>query len=86
MAYVDHAWRVAAEVRVDDTAGGLQSPARVAYDFDYLDAMGASLGARDHRAVSCRYPVGYQLHVERTWPAFLLDLIPSGAARRCRQE
>ena len=80
--YVYHAWGVAAEVRVDDTAGGLQSPARVEYDFDYLDLMGASLGARDHRAVSCRYPVGYQVHVERAWPAFLLDLIPSGAARR----
>jgi serine/threonine-protein kinase HipA len=80
--FLGGSWTVAAEVRVDDVAGGLRSSARVEYDFDYLDAMGAALGARDRRAVSCRYPVGYQVHAEITWPAFLLDLIPSGAARR----
>lgn len=80
--YVDAAWRVAAEVRVDDTAGGVRSPARLEYDFDYLDVMGAALGVRDRRAISCRYPIGYQVDAEDVWPAFLLDLIPSGAARR----
>jgi serine/threonine-protein kinase HipA len=80
--YVDDAWHAAAEVRVDDTTLGLGSPARVEYDFDYLDAMGGALGARDLRAVSCRYPIGYQVDAEPAWPAFLLDLVPSGAARR----
>jgi serine/threonine-protein kinase HipA len=32
--------------------------------------------------VSCRYPLGYDVRDEPRWPAFLLDVIPSGAARR----
>lgn len=79
--YVDGAWRIAAEVRCDDTAGGIRSPTRLEYDFDYLERPGV-LEARDLRAVSCRYPVSYSVHVEETWPAFLLDVMPSGAARR----
>lgn len=79
--FVDGDWSVAAEVRCDDVAGGVQSSARLEYDFDYLAAT-TLLDARDHRAVSCRYPVGYGVHSEDVWPAFLLDVIPSGAARR----
>jgi serine/threonine-protein kinase HipA len=80
--YFEGRWRAAAEVRVDDAALGFRSPARLEYDFDVLDEMGAALGARDLRAISCRYPLGYEIHDEASWPAFLLDLIPSGAARR----
>jgi len=67
---------------MEDTAAGTTSPARFEYDFDYLGSMGHALGARDSRAASCRYPLSYEDHPERTWPAFLLDLMPSGAARR----
>ncbi len=76
------AWHFAGEVHVEDDAAGFGSPGRFEYDFDYLDAMSTALGARDRRAVSCRYPLGYEEHSERRWPAFLLDLMPSGAARR----
>jgi serine/threonine-protein kinase HipA len=79
--YVDGAWRLAAEVRCDNVAGGFRSATRLEYDFDYLEGADA-LDTRDLRAVSCRYPVGYGIHVEDTWPAFLLDVVPSGAARR----
>ncbi|MBX3217526.1 MAG: type II toxin-antitoxin system HipA family toxin [Labilithrix sp.] len=79
--YIDGDWTVAAEVRCDDVSGGFQSSARLEYDFDYL-ATAAELDVRDRRAVSCRYPVGYGVHAEEVWPAFLLDLVPSGAARR----
>lgn len=79
--YLNGAWTVAAEVRCDDVAGGIRSATRVEYDFDYLASL-PSFDARDHRAVSCRYPVSYSVHAEETWPAFLLDVIPSGAARR----
>lgn len=75
------AWTVAAEVRCDDVAGGIRSSTRLEYDFDYLAEI-SDFDARDLRAVSCRYPVGYGVHAEETWPAFLLDVIPSGAARR----
>ena len=79
--YVEGAWHVAAEVRCDEVTGGVRSPTRLEYDFDYLERTGA-FDTRDLRAVSCRYPVGYGVHAEETWPAFLLDVIPSGAARR----
>ena len=79
--YADGAWQLAAKVRCDDVAGGFRSPSRVEYDFDYLAGV-TELDRRDARAVSCRYPVGYGVHAEPTCPAFLLDVIPSGAARR----
>ena len=31
------------------------------YDFDYLDRFSSAFGARDRRAASSRYPVGYEL-------------------------
>lgn len=80
--FVGGRWVNAAEVRCEDERGGYRSPTKFDYDFDYLDAMAAALGAFDHRAVSCRFPLGYEGRVEATWPAFLLDLIPSGAGRR----
>lgn len=80
--HVGGRWRVAAEVHVQDETAGVHSPARLEYDFDYLDAMEGALGARDHRAVSCRHPISYEEVALEHWPAFLLDIIPSGAARR----
>ncbi len=80
--YRNGTWCTAAEVRCDDIRGGFRSATRLEYEFDYLDDVASALDARDIRAVSCRYPVGYGVHVEDTWPPFLLDLIPSGAARR----
>ncbi|MGH7269102.1 MAG: type II toxin-antitoxin system HipA family toxin, partial [Polyangiaceae bacterium] len=61
---------------------GVSSPATFEYDLDYLDRMEKALGARDARAVSCRYPIAYDVPEEVTWPAFLLDVMPAGAARR----
>lgn len=75
-------WRRVGEVRVTDPAGGTLSPARFEYDFDYLDDNAEALGAYDARAVSCLCPVGYESFEGPHWPAFLLDVMPSGAARR----
>lgn len=75
------AWHLAGELRCDDTKLGHRSPAHFEYDLDYLDALG-HLEVRDARAVSCRYPTRFEEHHERSWPAFLLDVIPSGAGRR----
>ena len=80
--HLDGTWYPAAEVRCDDDAVGFGASARLEYDFDYLDRQDGALGASDARAVSCRYPVGYGVHAEERWPAFLLDVIPSGAGRR----
>ncbi len=80
--FLDGAWRTAATVHVEDTAAGTRAPGRFEYDFEYLGAIGGAFGARDARAVSCRYPLNYEDHPERTWPAFLLDLMPAGNSRR----
>lgn len=75
-------WRTAAELHVDDTRAGTRSKTRLEYDLDYLDEQKDGLGAVDLRAVSCRHPVGYEEASLDTWPAFVLDILPSGAARR----
>ncbi len=80
--HVDGRWQTAADVRVVDVEGGVRSPARFDYDFDYLDTHAAFLGTSGVHAVSCRYPLSYEHVAEDVWPAFLLDLIPTGAARR----
>jgi serine/threonine-protein kinase HipA len=80
--FTDRAWKRVADVRVDEPRQGFASPSAVEYDFAYLDASADALGTTDLRAVSCRYPVSYEVFQEARWPAFLLDLIPSGAARR----
>ncbi|MBF0199639.1 MAG: type II toxin-antitoxin system HipA family toxin [Planctomycetes bacterium] len=45
------------------------------YAFKYLSELGS-------HALSLRYPVNFAVEREGHWPAFLLDLMPSGAARR----
>jgi serine/threonine-protein kinase HipA len=37
---------------------------------------------RDYRALSVRYPVDLENRYSRSWPPFLLDLMPQGHARR----
>jgi serine/threonine-protein kinase HipA len=75
-------WRVAGTVTVQEPDRGIGSPAAFEYDFDYLDAMVDALGARDARAISCHYPIAYDVPNESAWPPFLLDIMPAGAARR----
>src|SRR5580700_9483808 len=75
-------WVRVGEVHITDEQAGSVGPGRFEYDFDYLEAHGGELGASDARAVSCRYPLSYEVREEPRWPAFLLDIIPSGAARR----
>ena len=80
--HIADAWRVAGTVTVHESERGISAPGTFEYDLDYLDLMTEALGVRDARAVSCRYPVGYDVPEEAAWPPFLLDLMPSGAARR----
>jgi serine/threonine-protein kinase HipA len=56
-------------------AGACYLQYEVDYAIQYIDA-------RDHRAVSCRFPVNFELHSLAQWPAFALDLLPGGNARR----
>jgi len=80
--FIGGVWRPAAEVRLrsdQDLRKGYLAPTRLQYDLDYsIDFLGSHGAA----ALSCRYPVNFERHDLDTWPAFLLDLLPSGAARR----
>jgi serine/threonine-protein kinase HipA len=78
----DGRWRQAATIRVAAPEQGFEAASVLDYEFDYLERHGDALGARDRRAVSCRFPLGYGSYDSPGWPPFLLDLTPSGAARR----
>lgn len=78
--WADGAWCRAARVEsIGDPAAGY--PGKVALEYDYDYAM-THLGAGGSRALSCLYRPSFELWVEEPWPAFLLDILPAGAARR----
>lgn len=54
-------------------------PTWLEYEIDYATA---HLLARDRRAASCRFPVGYGPRHLPSFPAFFGDLLPQGEARR----
>jgi serine/threonine-protein kinase HipA len=61
-------------------------PSIVDYDIDFFTAYAATDSVRrnviDARALSVNYPVDLASRHRPTWPAFLLDLMPQGYARR----
>ena len=50
--------------------------------FDYEVAFGGEYLFQPDAAVSVRFPVDFTQHRIKSWPAFLLDMLPAGAARR----
>ncbi|KKX32937.1 type II toxin-antitoxin system HipA family toxin [Rhizobium sp. LC145] len=85
--HFDGEWHYAATVEIKDAAAGFQGASIVDYDLDYfVNVASAEFAAgkmvRDHRALSVRYPVDLENRYSRSWPPFLLDLIPQGHARR----
>lgn len=74
-------WQKAAtfDVRDDSVAKGYNAASSLLYDDEYV---AAHILATDYRALSCALPVSFELYTSKTWPAFLLDILPSGAARR----
>ena len=74
-------WQVAAELSLkgDPLHGHERTPVHFSYELDY----GLNhLGRQDIAALSLRYPVDIADHNLASWPAFLLDLLPTGAGRR----
>jgi len=59
--------------------GSRYQPVRIAYAVDFAVA---HLFALDHRALSVQLPVDLGTRQLSQWPAFLIDLLPQGAARR----
>jgi serine/threonine-protein kinase HipA len=83
--HVDGEWRDAAEVEFLEPSRGIAGATNTSYDTDYWAEM-ASVDALqgnviDRRALSLRYPVDLSYHQSDRWPAWLLDLMPQGAAR-----
>jgi len=81
-------WHDAATLTLRDPALGAKGPSTVSYEPGYFSEHGAiplSEGRSlvDARAVSVLCPVDLEdRYYDRSWPPFLLDLMPQGHARR----
>ena len=74
-------WRPAAVLTAFDESRGLAG----ACQFEYLPEYASEFaGSETSKAagLSCRLPADFQLHELDHWPAFVLDLLPSGYGRR----
>lgn len=85
--HFDGEWHHAATLELKDDVAGFQGVSIVDYDLDYFVTVAsaefaAGKAVRDHRALSVRYPVDLENRYSRSWPPFLLDLMPQGHARR----
>lgn len=85
--HFDGKWHDAANLELKDDDAGYVGSSVVDYDLDYFlatAAQGFAAGQTicDHRALSVRYPIDLENRYSRYWPAFLLDLMPQGHARR----
>lgn len=72
-------WHTAAIFTVSETAQGHAGPASLDYHLDYAAEY---LNSRDScAALSCRFPINFARYSAERWPAFILDMMPSGAGR-----
>lgn len=77
-----NSWHLAATftlLRENAWERGYQAPGLLAYDTEFAVN---HINQSGITAVSACYPVDFSLIKTATWPAFLLDLLPSGAGRR----
>jgi serine/threonine-protein kinase HipA len=78
--FLDGRWRKAAQFvpHTESLNKGYRCGGRFSYSVqyagEYLEYAQAS--------VACRFPVNFEFYHLDTWPPFLLDILPSGAARR----
>lgn len=84
--YLDGAWRESATISIVAPNAGYRGPLIVDYDIDYFTDFAAAESLNgpgiDARALSVNHPVDLASRHRATWPAFLLDLMPQGHARR----
>lgn len=78
--FVDGRWVTAAvfEARQGQEDAGYRGSGVFEYALDYA----AEYLDRPDAAVSVLFPVNFAHHTTEHWPAFLLDMLPAGAARR----
>ena len=75
---VDHNWLAIGTIRLLESESlGLSAKTEFCYDIDYATQF---VERNDYRAVSCLTPVTFEPITFESWPPFLLDLFPQGAA------
>jgi len=74
-------WQPAGTLTPANPDRGYQSAAQFDYLLEYA-AENAGPDTAPTAGVSCCYPVDFDLHQHDHWPAFVLDLLPSGYGRR----
>ena len=83
--HLDGEWHDAAVVELREPDRGHRGESSTSYEVDYWTTWAVSPGDMepiDRRALSVRYPAGVAHFNEKTWPSWLLDLLPQGAARQ----
>lgn len=80
----DGRWNDAAELTFLHPDQGWAGGTRLEYNDAWVFAADPEItgGVRGHKALSVRLPPALELHTFRTWPPFLLDLLPQGHARQ----
>jgi serine/threonine-protein kinase HipA len=74
-------WQSAATLHPTSSQQGYQGTC----DFEYLIEYAAEYSGptvAQQAGLSCRYPVDFDLHQQTRWPAFILDILPSGYGRQ----
>jgi serine/threonine-protein kinase HipA len=81
--FVENAWNYLGDVEILDSelSYGYKAKGSFQYALEYLDKYQAQLFTNGIYASSVRYPLNFGHIPEESWPAFLLDLLPTGAAR-----
>lgn len=73
-------WQPAAVLTPENPSQGYRGPADFEYRIEYAaDYAGPETAAA--AGLSCRYPVDFDLHRDAHWPAFVLDMLPTGFGR-----
>ncbi|OEU62725.1 MAG: hypothetical protein BA870_12555 [Desulfuromonadales bacterium C00003094] len=74
-------WHKAAQFSLygKDYGSGFHAKGSLSYGFDYVLPRMEENRIVDR--VGCLYPINFDLYSSENWPAFLLDLLPTGAAR-----
>lgn len=81
--FIENSWHELGEVEIleAEIQAGYKAKGRFQYALTYVDRYGARMFSNGIHAASVRYPLTMGLYQEPAWPAFLLDILPTGAAR-----
>jgi serine/threonine-protein kinase HipA len=86
--HADGRWNDVAKLTLSDVDKGWQGASKLAYDDAWVFQVDPDITGSVHgwQALSVRLPPSLELHSFKTWPPFLLDLLPQGHARKVLTE